>query len=563
MARHVFISYSRHDDEYALALADRLTAGGVEVWIDGNISHGRHWTRTLRNRVETCAVFLLVATPAAADSHWVGEEILLARNTGRTIVPLLIKGEPFFGIQGLQCVDLRDGSMPDDVFVASLRDDAPLQTMTAGAPSAEVLGPLGTAGLLEALAQLPGVSPMPAHLDQHALDLLRQWIVALDPSPEAMRALLVLDDLGFAIATRLFLHRALPDALTSRALRLGLTAALRDPHRPALASEADFVEHIPLAYPANEPNCKAALTRFALTIALDAGRDLAVPEIQEWVVAAGAMVLANDLIEVTAERRRSLRLRLVVSLHASFAGGWPDSLSAWLLKDDELCERADFECTPDQSGVEGALCAAVDWGEDHADARNLLLRRLEIAVPAALAPSWRPERVANGPMLGVDYDVVMRWSQRINPPRNLNWINRQAAKRLGEIEAGHRETGEPTVHWLAPIDVSDPVDLHQRLQSGRYAGAIALAGQRLANARLLDQLLPFTPILLWPDDADVFDPSAASAVAERWESLPEGFAEAYRALWRGDASQPLSVLRAVWDDHQWLAFCRSMRAVHG
>jgi hypothetical protein len=153
--------------------------------------------------------------------------------------------------------------------------------------------------------------------------------------------------------------------------------------------------------------------------------------------------------------------------------------------------------------------------------------------------------------------VVTRWSERIHP--DARRINSLAARRWRQIEAHERETGAPPVYWLLATDVQDPGSLRERLEVGQYTGAIGLAGRRVANPVLVEMLLRHSPVLMWPDEMDEFPVDQRSVVTERWESLPDGFAEAYRDRWKDDSTGPLCQLRAVWDDADWLAFCRSLR----
>ena len=240
-------------------------------------------------------------------------------------------------------------------------------------------------------------------------------------------------------------------------------------------------------------------------------------------------------------------------------GSWPDRVRAWLLQDQELCEKTAFECEATQTGVEEAIGKSIDWGELNAEDRGRL-RRLEIAMPESLMLTWRPEQLVHGLMLGVKFDVIIRWSERINPSRGMQWINSNAKYRLGEIDdAIEGGTGAPPVHWLGKVDLQDMNRLHTQLQSGRFAGALGVAERRSMDARAVKMLLCFSPILMWPDPGDEFPTEHRSVVVEYWESLPQAFIEAYRVGWRGEIAGPLAELRAVWDDEDWLNFVRTIR----
>jgi hypothetical protein len=80
---------------------------------------------------------------------------------------------------------------------------------------------------------------------------------------------------------------------------------------------------------------------------------------------------------------------------------------------------------------------------------------------------------------------------------------------------------------------------------------------------MLDVVLQFTPILLWPQ-AQSLGPEHQATIDAHWERLPTGFLVAYRARWRGDGSdgnadsERIAAVRAVWDDEDWLNFCREL-----
>ncbi len=76
-----------------------------------------------------------------------------------------------------------------------------------------------------------------------------------------------------------------------------------------------------------------------------------------------------------------------------------------------------------------------------------------------------------------------------------------------------------------------------------------------ADADLLERLLEHSPVVIWPCDHEEIMATHCTCLDEHWERLPIGFADAYRARWRGSL-EPLGELRAVWDDLDWLDFCQ-------
>ncbi|GAA4460007.1 hypothetical protein [Phytohabitans houttuyneae] len=415
------------------------------------------------------------------------------------------------------------------------------------------LGRVGAAELRAALSGLPEHVPLPAEWTESALRQLREQMEAAAPAgPEYVRAARAADSLLVALRTTAFLRTWLGAALTSTRLRRA-AAILRIPVADRqLTTDADLVEHVALSHPVSQ-TCRMTMVRFLILLAADAGLDVEGPELRGWAESVGATVQANDAAEAIRTRSREQRLRLIVSLHASIAGDWPETLGGWLLCDGDLYQREEFPCEPSRAGVEAALASAIDWAEEHAAEGRLTLRRVDVAIPTPLLLRWRPEEVEYGARLGVDYDVVTRWSERLSPPHGLRWINTYAAKRLEEISAYE---GQAPIDWLAEQDTRELRALHERLRSGAYTRAIGLSSSPGEDQRLMEMLLAFSPILLWPDDTAEFRAQHRDGLDTSWPDLPAGFLVAYRQRWRAEPAEAIADLRAVWDDRDWLEFCR-------
>jgi non-specific serine/threonine protein kinase len=90
-ASHVFLSYASADRERALQIADLLEARGVAVWIDRkSIAGGTSWSAEIVRGIRDCSVFLVACSPAAMASPNVQQEVQLAFETRRPILPLLL-----------------------------------------------------------------------------------------------------------------------------------------------------------------------------------------------------------------------------------------------------------------------------------------------------------------------------------------------------------------------------------------------------------------------------------------------------------------------------------------
>jgi hypothetical protein len=136
---YVFISYSSADRAYVQRLADDLMGNGLVVWFDPQIGPGEHFAGVIQQKIDDCAAFVVVMSPAAMASKWVQREVEWADRRNKPVLPLLLDGEVFFQYANTQYVDVRRGRLPGARFVAELRrvcglDDTP-ETSPTPAPS--------------------------------------------------------------------------------------------------------------------------------------------------------------------------------------------------------------------------------------------------------------------------------------------------------------------------------------------------------------------------------------------------------------------------------------------
>jgi serine/threonine-protein kinase len=120
---HIFISYSRRDQDYARQLADQLRANGFDVWIDDRIDYGDRWFKEIEQAIVDCAAITVIMTPNSHESEWVHREILIAKREKKPIFPLLLKGQEFGILIDIQYADVRSGQMPPAGFYIRLRRD--------------------------------------------------------------------------------------------------------------------------------------------------------------------------------------------------------------------------------------------------------------------------------------------------------------------------------------------------------------------------------------------------------------------------------------------------------
>lgn len=420
-------------------------------------------------------------------------------------------------------------------------------------------GRLAGEELTEALAALDPPVPVPDGApDLRAALRCRDDLLRLPPGPHRERALRAVDGLLVAVRTVGFIRNWIGAGLTSARLRHALYSMLaaegRLPDGAAHLTDVGIIDELTFNHPATDRDGRRVVARFVTLLAQACGKDLADPELRSWAARIEAPVEVNDAIEHTARRTEGQRLGLVVSLHSSLIGDWPEVLDGWLLLDGSVIHHEQFPCdTADRKGAESAVEEAALWAEEHARTLELPLKRLDLAVPSGLLLSWRPEEAGAAMLLGIRYDVRLHWSSRLTPDAALRSIEPVVAARW---EAIARCQGSTPVDWLAHEDLVDARTLRGHLRVGRYARGIGLTRHPGADAPLMELLLAYTPVLLWPHTAEGFPEERHASLDQDWWAMPGALARAYRERWLGEGRADLADLRAVWDDEDWLRFCR-------
>ena len=103
----VFCSYSHDDISFVRRLAADLKHAGVNVWLDHfNIDPGREWDRSVQSAIgESCHV-LVILSPSAVASAIVMDEISLALDRQKHIIPIIYKScEIPLRLRRLQYID--------------------------------------------------------------------------------------------------------------------------------------------------------------------------------------------------------------------------------------------------------------------------------------------------------------------------------------------------------------------------------------------------------------------------------------------------------------------------
>ncbi|MEW2585235.1 hypothetical protein [Streptomyces virginiae] len=448
------------------------------------------------------------------------------------------------------------------------------------------LGPIGTAQLDDALRSWPqgGADASLCVGDQQDLAALRDRAGTGDEIG-ALRVYEVADALLLVRETELFLTMWAGQRITSYDLRRAMTelnAGSEGFRKPLTAPPGltagellrHFLEDAALHDPhggSRRPYARA-LARCLVAVAHACGMDAAGEEVLKWADAHGLTVELTDAVERARRLREQESASLVISLHAALTD-WPDSLTVWLRRGDTCSNAHSIPCTPSREGVESALPEVLEWAEDLLPP-DVRLTHIDMVVRAALLAKWRPEEAEDGLYrLGVDRSVVLRWADRLFVPRHFRSMNKRARLALEACRTHVLDTGESPVGWMNAATSGEVAALREHCKAGLCPPAVGIGHRSGVFFDLLQTLLPYAPVLLWPDGeaGTVVEPPAG--LARLWERLPADFIRAQRLRWSADlkgqhagAPNPesaelmeLSALRAAWHDLPWLDFCDSFR----
>lgn len=164
-AARIFFSYARSDSEVVLALAQRLRGDGRNAWVDQlDIAKGSRWDDAIERALQDCGCLLVLLSPASTGSHNVLDEVSYALESGKTVIPILLKpcNVPF-RLKRFQYIDFSvepergyaELALALDAFSAAA---APTAAPTPAARTA----PKRSASRLPLMAQAPAAAPAPA-----------------------------------------------------------------------------------------------------------------------------------------------------------------------------------------------------------------------------------------------------------------------------------------------------------------------------------------------------------------------------------------------------------------
>ncbi len=166
----LFISYSHDDDAFAARLKSDLQKAGADIWIGHErLQPGTHnWQLAIRAGIAQADAVIYVASPSAARSRFVYDEISLAGGKHRRVIPWWADGNDWhdaapLGWGSTQYIDARSfryaAALDELLHTLGLVAPAPLAPAAQPAPLPAVSSPAAPAPSGQQSA-LPPVTPL-------------------------------------------------------------------------------------------------------------------------------------------------------------------------------------------------------------------------------------------------------------------------------------------------------------------------------------------------------------------------------------------------------------------
>ncbi len=123
--RHVFVSYSHEDADFAHILNDQLSQSGFTVWKDLDLRAGDTWHAEIEDAIRSALAVVLIASERAQVSSYVNFEWAFAVGAGIPVLPLLLKTQADSlhpRLKSLQALDFSNYMLrPWDALTQSLK----------------------------------------------------------------------------------------------------------------------------------------------------------------------------------------------------------------------------------------------------------------------------------------------------------------------------------------------------------------------------------------------------------------------------------------------------------
>jgi TolB-like protein/Flp pilus assembly protein TadD len=158
----VFVSYSRDDEDRVFAVAAKLRAFGVSLWIDqGALDAASLWSEQIVNALDSAKVLLLMVTESAVHSHNVAKEVMLVSERKGHILPVHLEPTVIpptlkYQLAGIQHIEYFKSGDADAGAKAILRSLERIGVTLGPSPETKASAPPQESGALAPPPPTPG-----------------------------------------------------------------------------------------------------------------------------------------------------------------------------------------------------------------------------------------------------------------------------------------------------------------------------------------------------------------------------------------------------------------------
>jgi len=124
--KHIFLSYSRIDTQFAKQVAADLRGQGFDVWMDqSHIPGGKHWDNDIEEALKNASVVILIISKSSVKSENVKDEVSFAKNRNVQIIPIVYEdSETPLGWSRLHWIEMhRDYAQGLEELIASIKKE--------------------------------------------------------------------------------------------------------------------------------------------------------------------------------------------------------------------------------------------------------------------------------------------------------------------------------------------------------------------------------------------------------------------------------------------------------
>lgn len=176
MSKHIFLSYSSKDSEFAEWLEQELESNDYIVWRDKtSIRSGDKWENMIVEALEDAWLVIVIQSSSSKEARWVINEIEFAQSRNLPIIPFLLEGDTWFRLMHIQYIDVRGRErtpLPDE-FYATLLQYAPDFSLVDEFPDVSAEDTSKLLGIVPRLRQIGSNTKSPKALA--ARELLKQF----------------------------------------------------------------------------------------------------------------------------------------------------------------------------------------------------------------------------------------------------------------------------------------------------------------------------------------------------------------------------------------------------